>query len=183
MIPGIGLTKWLFHLVLINTNLKIMEKSQQDWSRRKFITTLTGTGAVIILNPLLSWTDEEVDPRVAAIVAKTIGIDTHNHIDVPLNASELPGPNVDLAGEMEKSGLSAICMTFAVDYQKLQNPGEAYDRFINGLNAMDKVLESNNMKRAMNLSTSVLLIISINQPSFNRLRALTFLKGILTGSE
>ncbi len=129
-----------------------MEKPQQDWSRRKFITTLTGTGAVIILNPLLSWTDEGVDPRVAAIVAKTIGIDTHNHIDVPLNASELPGPNVDLAGEMEKSGLSAICMTFAVDYQKLQNPGEAYDRFINGMNAMDKVLEYNNLKRSMNLS-------------------------------
>ena len=129
-----------------------MEKSQQDWSRRKFITTLTGTGAVIILNPLLSWADEGVDPRVAAIVAKTMGIDTHNHIDVPLNASELPGPNVDLAGEMEKSGLSAICMTFAVDYQKLQNPGEAYDRFINGMNAMDKVLENNNMKRSMNLS-------------------------------
>lgn len=129
-----------------------MKKSQQDWSRRKFITTLTGTGAVIILNPLLSWTDEGVDPRVAAIVAKTMGIDTHNHIDVPLNASELPGPNIDLAGEMGKSGLSAICMTFAVDYQKLQNPGEAYDRFINGMNAMDRVLENNNMKRSMNLS-------------------------------
>jgi membrane dipeptidase len=128
-----------------------MEKSQQNWSRRKFITTLSGTGAVIILNPLMSWTDESVDPRVMSIIAKTMGIDTHNHIDVPLNASELPGPNVDLAGEMGKSGLLAICMTFAVDYQKLQNPGEAYDRFINGLNAMDKVLENNNMKRSVNL--------------------------------
>ncbi len=129
-----------------------MKKSQQDWSRRKFITTLTGTGAIIILNPLISWTDEGVDPSVATIVAKTMGIDTHNHIDVPLNASELPGPNVDLAGEMRKSGLSAICMTFAVDYQQLRNPGEAYERFINGLNAMDKVLENNNMKRSLNLS-------------------------------
>jgi membrane dipeptidase len=101
---------------------------------------------------MLSWTDEGVDPRVAAIVGKTTGIDTHNHIDVPLNASELPGPNVDLTAEMRKSGLSAICMTFAGDYQKLQNPGEAYDRFINGLNAMDKVLENNNMKCSMNLS-------------------------------
>ena len=129
-----------------------MEKSQQDWSRRKFISTLTGTGAVIILNPLLSWTNERVDPRVAAIVAKTMGIDTHNHIDVPLNASELPGPNVDLAVEMGKSGLAVICMTFAVDYQKLQNPGEAYDRFINGLIAMDKILENNKMKRSLNVS-------------------------------
>ena len=129
-----------------------MENSQLQWSRRKFITTLTGTGAVIVLSPLLSWAVDEVDPRIAAIVAKTIGIDTHNHIDVPLNTKELPGPNIDMTGEMTKSGLSAICMTFAVDYQQLRNPGEAYDRFINGLNAMDKVLESNNMKRSVNLA-------------------------------
>jgi membrane dipeptidase len=137
---------WLF------IYLRIMEKTQQKWSRRKFISTLTGTGAVIILNPRLSWSLDEVDPRVAAIVAKTMGIDTHNHIDVPLKATELPGPKVDLAGEMKKSGLSAICMTFAVDYQQLGNPGEANDRFINGLNAMDRLLESNNMKRSMNLA-------------------------------
>jgi membrane dipeptidase len=130
----------------------MMEKTQQDWSRRKFINTLTGASAVVMLNPLLAWMVDEVDPRVARIVAKTMGIDTHNHIDVPINATELPGPKVDLIGEMTKSGLSAICMTFAVDYQQLRNPGEAYDRFINGLTAMDKVLESNNMKRSLNLA-------------------------------
>ncbi|WP_217602373.1 dipeptidase [Chitinophaga sp. GbtcB8] len=129
-----------------------MERTQEEWSRRKFITTVTGAGAVMMLNPLLTWAVNDVDPEVAAIVSKTIGIDTHNHIDVPLNAAELPGPKVDLAGEMKKSGLSAICMTFAVDYQQLRNPGDAYNRFINGLNAMDKVLESNNMKRSMNLA-------------------------------
>lgn len=129
-----------------------MDKTQQEWSRRKFINALTGTGAAFMLNPLLSLAADELDPRVAAIVAKTIGIDTHNHIDVPLNATELPGPKVDLAGEIKKSGLSAICMTFAVDYQQLRNPGEAYDRFVNGLNAMDKLLESNNVKRSLNLA-------------------------------
>ena len=122
------------------------------WSRRKFIHTLTGSGAVFMRNPLLSWSVDQPDPRVNAIVAKTIGIDTHNHIDVPLSATELPGLNVDLYGEMKKSGLSAICMTFAVDYQQLRNPGDAYDRFVNAMNAMDKVLESNHMKRSMNLA-------------------------------
>lgn len=107
---------------------------------------------MIMLNPRLSWAADDLDPRVAAIVAGTIGIDTHNHIDVPLNTAELPGPTVDLAGEMKQSGLSAICMTFAVDYQKLVNPGDAYNRFITGLDAMDKILESNNMKRSMNLA-------------------------------
>jgi microsomal dipeptidase-like Zn-dependent dipeptidase len=53
---------------------------------------------------------------------------------------------------MKKSGLSAICMTFAVDYQKLQNPGDAYERFLNGLASMDKQLTQNNMKRSLNLA-------------------------------
>jgi len=129
-----------------------VKKSQQKWSRRKFINGITRAGAAITLSPLLSFAINEGDPRVDAIVAKTIGTDTHNHVDVPLSATELPGPNVDLAGEMKKSGLSVICMTFAVDYQPLRNPGDAYDRFVNGLNAMDKILESNNMKRSLNLA-------------------------------
>ncbi|GAA5087688.1 hypothetical protein GCM10023210_10700 [Chryseobacterium ginsengisoli] len=129
-----------------------MENSSQQWSRKKFITTLSGAGAMLMLSPLLSWTIQEIDPRVAKIVAKTIGIDTHNHIDVPLNPAELPGPKVDLIGEMKKSGLSAISMTFAVDYQKLENSGDAYNRFISGLDAMDKKLETNGMKRSVNLS-------------------------------
>jgi len=126
--------------------------SQHLWSRRKFITSVTGAGAIVMLNPSLSWLLENADPRVAAIVAKTIGIDTHNHIDVPLLTAELPGPEIDLKGEMIKSGLSAICMTFAVDYQKLDTPGIAFERFLNGLTAMDKVLETNNIKRALNFS-------------------------------
>ncbi len=129
-----------------------MENSQNEWSRRKFIATVTGAGAAILVNPFSSLADYEIDPRIAAIVAKTIGIDTHNHIDVPLNATELPGPKVDLSGEMKKSGLSAICMTFAVDYQKLTKAGEAYERFINGLDAMDEVLKSNNINRSLSFA-------------------------------
>ena len=101
-----------------------MKNIQQEWSRRKFILKLSGAGTAIMLSPVLSWANNEDDPRIAKITARTIGIDTHNHIDVPLNAAELPGPKVDLFGEMKKSGLSAICMTFAVDYQKLTRSGE-----------------------------------------------------------
>jgi membrane dipeptidase len=124
--------------------------NNQQWNRRSFLFTIGGAGAALMLNPLLSWASTEPDPRIAAIVARTFGIDTHNHIDVPLIKSELPGPKVDLAGEMKKSGLSAICMTFAVDYQKLINPGDAYERFLNGLTAMDEILKANDMKRALN---------------------------------
>ena len=102
-------------------------------------------GTATLLPLSLGWAAEVSDPRVADIVAKTIGIDTHNHIDVPLAAAEMPGPDIDLAGEMKRSGLSAICMTFATDYQ----PGDAYDRFLKGLASMDRQLERNGMKRSL----------------------------------
>jgi membrane dipeptidase len=131
-----------------------MTKSQPTWSRREFLTAvgLSGAGTAMMLNPLAAWAIGDPDPRVAAIVASTIGVDTHNHIDVPLTAAEVPGPNIDLAGEMKRSGLSAICMTFALDYQKLQNPGEAYERFKNGLASMDQQLVRNGMKRSLNMA-------------------------------
>lgn len=100
----------------------------------------------MLLRSRSAWTAEVTDPRVADIVATTIGIDTHSHIDVPLTAAEMPGPDIDLAGEMKRSGLSAICMTFATDYQ----PGDAYDRFLKGLASMDRQLERNGMKRSLN---------------------------------
>ncbi len=119
---------------------------QPNRSRRQFLSTVAVTaGASIMLRPQSGWA-ADTDPRVADIVAKTMGIDTHNHIDVPLTAAEMPGPEIDLAGEMKRSGLSAICMTFATDYQ----PGDAYDRFLKGLESMDRQLERNGMKRSLN---------------------------------
>jgi membrane dipeptidase len=129
-----------------------MKPSQPNWSRRHFISTFSGAGAIMMLNPLLSWTLNEIDPRVAAIVANTIGVDTHNHIDVPSKMTELPQTKIDLLGEMKKSGLSAICMTFAVDRPKLTEPGQAYERFVNALDAMDEFLKDNKIIRSFNLS-------------------------------
>ena len=124
---------------------------RRELSRRKFFRNVSGAGAATLLHPLLFLSNNQGDPRIDKIVAKSIGTDTHNHIDVPLNVAELPGPAIDLAGEIRKSGLSAICMTYALDYQKLTRTGEAYERFINGLNAMDQVVNSNQMKRSLNL--------------------------------
>ena len=127
-------------------------KFQTQWSRREFIASVTGAGAAIMLNPLAAWATDELDPRVTKIVDDTIGIDTHNHIDVPFATVEVPGPNIDLAGEMKRSGLSAICMTFAVDRPELRNPGDGYERFKNGLASMDKYLADNDIKRSLNLA-------------------------------
>ena len=128
-----------------------MQIFQKDWSRRQFITTVTGASAAIFINPFSSWTTAEIDPRMAAIVAKTIGIDTHNHIDVPSKPTELVETKIDLSAAMKQSGLSAICMTFAVDRPKLTEEGEAYKRFTQGLDAMDVFLKNNNITRALNV--------------------------------
>jgi membrane dipeptidase len=129
-------------------------ETKYHWSRRNFLMSLAAAsaGTAITCSPLLSWALEDLDPRVAKIVADTIGIDTHNHIDVPLLTAELPGPDIDLGSALQKSGLSAICMTFAVDYQKLNVPGLAYERFLNGLTAMDKQLQNSKLKRSYNLT-------------------------------
>lgn len=129
-----------------------MNNTSKGWSRRKFITLLSASGAAVVANPLRSWAINDEDPRVAKIVAKTIGIDSHNHIDVPLEKVDSPAPALDLSGEFKKSGLAAIVMTFATDYKRNIQPGEAYERFQNGLMGMDKVLSDNGIKRALNLA-------------------------------
>jgi microsomal dipeptidase-like Zn-dependent dipeptidase len=115
------------------------------------LVAVTGMSAAMVLRTPGVQAALDVDPRVAELVASTIGIDTHNHIDLPLIAAEVPGPDLDLAGEMKRSGLSAICATFAVDYQKLGEPGVAYDRFLNAIKSLDAQLARNRMQRALNL--------------------------------
>ena len=77
-------------------------------SRREFLGAAVGMGAAIAFPMPRAQAADEVDPRVLKLVASTIGVDTHNHIDVPLTADQVPGPNIDIAGEMKRSGLSAI---------------------------------------------------------------------------
>ncbi len=129
-----------------------MKHIKERLSRRNFITTITGTSGALILAPMAALAFRANDPTINKIVKNTIGIDTHNHIDVPLDTDELPGPKLDLSGEIRKSGLSAIVMTFATDYKRNVRPGEAYQRFLNGLTAMDKALADNNIKRALTLA-------------------------------
>lgn len=116
-------------------------------SRRRFLTTAAMTAGVSLALPRWARAAKELDSRVAKIVADTIGVDTHNHIDVPMTADAMPGPDLDIAEEMKRSGLSVICMTFATDYQ----PGDPYDRFLKALSSMGRQLERNGMKRSLSI--------------------------------
>jgi len=127
-----------------------MNSNNQNWTRRKFIANSTAVGAALVFNPFTSWGENEIDPKVKELVAKTIGIDTHNHMDMPFKINEFESQNYDLATQMKISGLTAICMTFSVDRPKLDYEGEAYERFLANLNEMDEVLKVNNLTRALN---------------------------------
>jgi len=147
-----------------------------NYSRRRFLDHAGKVaGAAMLRRSGLAWAAEAIHPRVAGIVASTIGIDTHNHIDVPLTTAEMPGPDIALSGEIKRSGLSAICMTFATDYQ----PGDAYDRFLKGIAAMDRQVERNQIKRPLT-ATDVRTAHTNHQPTvIQAVESAHFLEGHL----
>lgn len=122
----------------------------QDWTRRKFIETFTLAGVSLTILPFTASADNNTDNKVKRIVAKIIGVDTHNHMDMPYQTDDFKSENYKLEAEMEISGLTAICMTFSVDRPKLNNEGEAYQRFLTNLDEMDEMLKANNLTRALN---------------------------------
>ena len=130
-----------------------MGKSHHTWSRREFIASLTlaGVTGALISNPFVAWATQEVDPQVASIVSSMIGIDTHNHVDVPFKKEDFIKQKYELSEEIRKSGFAAICMTFCVDRPNLIKEGDAYERFLTSLDEMDEILKTNNMSRASNL--------------------------------
>ena len=58
-----------------------------DFSRRDFLAAVATMGAGMAFVPLAARAADEIDPKVASIVSSAIGIDTHNHIDVPLTGT------------------------------------------------------------------------------------------------
>jgi membrane dipeptidase len=52
------------------------------------LARVAGTGVALALRPSAMWAFQATQPKVADIVRTTIGIDTHNHIDVALTAAD-----------------------------------------------------------------------------------------------
>jgi hypothetical protein len=59
----------------------VLRNNYPSLSRRGFLTTAAGGGGAMLLGPAwLKAAADGVDPRVAQVVSKTIGIDMHNHV-------------------------------------------------------------------------------------------------------
>jgi membrane dipeptidase len=56
-----------------------------------------------------------------------------------------------VAEELERSGLTAVCASFVLDFAPNTKPGFARDKFLHRLTAVDAQLEKGHMHRALNL--------------------------------
>jgi membrane dipeptidase len=117
----------------------------------------------MLLRPAwLSAAAEGVDPRVAQVMARTVGIDMHNHVypagtephphgQPPRQEEQQQGPDLSIADELKQSGLTAVCASYVLDFAQNDKPGDAQENFLRWLTAIDAQLEKSHMHRALNL--------------------------------
>ena len=117
-------------------------------SRREFLSGLAGMGAATLVGAKRVFA-ADVDPRVARIVADTIAVDMHSHVQVRFG--ERANPAIDLTGEMRRAGFSAVCQTYALDGSAVSGPEEYYTREMQGLAFEDGLLSASGLKRALTL--------------------------------
>jgi membrane dipeptidase len=127
------------------------------WShtRRDFLAGAVGANLAALLAPgwLRARADSE-DPRVAQILADTIGIDMHNHV-TPVGAGpqqvakeqQKSQSTLDLADEIKRSGFTAVCAAFRLDF----NASDPYATFLRGLDSIDGLLTKDRLTRALSL--------------------------------
>ena len=142
----------------------MLKRNYPSLSRRQFLTTAVGAGGAMLLGP--AWMNaeaDEVDPRVAKVMAKTLGIDMHNHV-YPAGTEPHPqpgqpspqelspqAPGLSVSEELKRSGFTAVCASFVLDFAPSAKPGDARNNFLHWLTAVDAQLEQGHMHRALNL--------------------------------
>jgi membrane dipeptidase len=141
----------------------VLMKTSCRFSRRDFLTTAVGAGGAMLLGPAwLNAASEAVDPRVAQVMSRTIGIDMHNHVyppgtephphGQPPQQEEQPhAPDLSIGEELKRSGLTAVCASFVLDFAPSKQPGDARDSYLRWLTAMDAQLEKGHIHRALTL--------------------------------
>jgi membrane dipeptidase len=140
----------------------VLKSNHSCLSRREFVTTTVAAGCATVLGPeWLAAADKDVDPRVAQVLSKTIGIDMHNHVypagsepnprGQPQQAEQPQAPDLFIAEELKQSGLTAVCASYVLDFAKNDKPGDARENFLRWLTAIDAQLEKGHIERALNL--------------------------------
>jgi membrane dipeptidase len=139
-------------------------KNGYPGSRREFLTSVAGAGGAMLIGPAcLNAATDGVDARAAQVMSGTIGIDMHNHV-YPAGTEPHPqrgqprpqeesqqAPDLFVAEEIKRSGLTAVCASFVLDFAPNEKPGDARDNFLHWLTAVDAQLEKGHIHRALNM--------------------------------
>ncbi len=128
-------------------------------SRRQFLTTAIACGGALLPGPATLSAAPRED-RSRAVLAHTIGVDMHNHV-YPAGtephrgpqpaAPPMQTPELSLADELRQSGLTAVCAAYVLDFAHIEKPGDARERFLSWLTAIDAQLRKGRVRRALNL--------------------------------
>jgi membrane dipeptidase len=120
-------------------------------------------GAMLLGSAWLNAAAEQIDTRVAQVVSGIIGIDMHNHVypagtephpqhGQPLQQEQQQQrPELFLAEELKRSGLTAVCASFVMDFAHNDKPRDAQVNLLRWLTAIDTQLEKAHIHRALNL--------------------------------
>jgi membrane dipeptidase len=150
----------------------MLTKSHSDTSRRDFLRTTAGACTSLLFGAT-AWnanaSAQSVDPRVAQVLASTIGVDMHNHVYPPGTEphsqrgpqggsqggpppDQPQGPELFIADELKQSGLTAVCASFVLDFARNEKPGDARTNFLHWLDAIDAQLDKGHIRRALTLN-------------------------------
>ncbi len=141
-------------------------------SRREFLQTSAGAvGCAMLLGSAgLVALGAEADQRVAQVASATVGLDMHNHV-YPAGTEPRRGPQAGgsqdgqprreeqqehapallLGEELKRSGLTAVCASFVLDFAPTIKPGDAREKLLSWFTAIDAQLEAAHIRRALNL--------------------------------
>jgi membrane dipeptidase len=172
--------------------MRSMSNNYPSFSRREFLATAVGVGGAMLVGPpWLNAAEDGVYLRVAQVMSKTLGIDMHNHVypagtephlqrGQPRRQEEQQqAPDLFLAEELKRSGLTAVCASFVLDFAPSNKPGDARDNFLRWLRALDEQLEKEQIYRALNLK-DLLAAHDHGQPTiFQTVEGAQFIEGNL----
>lgn len=149
----------------------------RDRSRREFLKGSAAAGGALLFGQAWLRGAQNADPRVAAILSRTLGIDMHNHV-YPAGTEPHPqgggrggsaqggpggrgpagerqdqqqAPELFIAEELKQSGLTAVCASYVLDFAPIVKPGDAREKLLNWFGAIDAQLEKGHIRRALNL--------------------------------
>lgn len=139
------------------------ELPRRDLSRREMIGGLAA--AASLLHPALGRAATEPDARLRQVMADTIAIDMHNHV-YPTGISERRGGGLfggmlgaapasdaplSLSQELRRAGLTAVCAEYELDFTPIEKPGDARVNYLRWIDALDRQLETERLRRAFTL--------------------------------